>query len=66
MKSRGVLIQRSALGGDSFWELTWLHVNNINPSLQCEVFPDLDSENAHQKQNEIEGRRQSGVIESIE
>ncbi|KAF6159529.1 hypothetical protein GIB67_032300 [Kingdonia uniflora] len=42
MKARGVLIPRSALGGDSLWELMWLHVNNINPSLQCEVFPNLD------------------------
>ena len=40
MKARGVLVQRSALGGDSLWELTWLHVNNIAPSLQSEVFPD--------------------------
>lgn len=39
MKNRGVLAQRSALGGDSLWELTWLHVNNISPSLQSEVFP---------------------------
>ncbi|KAK3012954.1 hypothetical protein RJ639_008991 [Escallonia herrerae] len=43
MKTRGVLVQRSALGGDSLWELTWLHVNNIDPSLQSEVFPDQDS-----------------------
>ncbi|KAF6154503.1 hypothetical protein GIB67_028395, partial [Kingdonia uniflora] len=61
-----LLSKRSALGGDSLWELTWLHVNNINPSLQCEVFPDLDSENAQQKHNKIEGRRQSGVIESVD
>jgi len=39
MKNRGVLAQRSALGGDSLWELTWLHVNNISPSLQSDVFP---------------------------
>ncbi|OIT05610.1 PREDICTED: ARF guanine-nucleotide exchange factor GNOM-like [Nicotiana attenuata] len=45
MKSKGVLVKRSALGGDSLWELTWLHVNNIVPSLQSEVFPDIDSEN---------------------
>ncbi|XAR65224.1 hypothetical protein NMG60_11009270 [Bertholletia excelsa] len=44
MKTRGVLVQRSALGGDSLWELTWLHVNNIAPTLQSEVFPDQDSE----------------------
>ncbi|GLU09481.1 hypothetical protein SLE2022_334170 [Rubroshorea leprosula] len=42
MKTKGVLVQRSALGGDSLWELTWLHVNNIAPSLQSEVFPDQD------------------------
>ncbi|GAB4829103.1 hypothetical protein Ancab_018766 [Ancistrocladus abbreviatus] len=39
MKNRGVLVQRSALGGDSLWELTWLHVNNIAPALQSELFP---------------------------
>ncbi|KAE8654466.1 ARF guanine-nucleotide exchange factor GNOM [Hibiscus syriacus] len=45
--ARGVLMQRSALGGDSLWELTWLHVNNIAPSLQSEVFPDQDPELKH-------------------
>ncbi|CAI0391008.1 unnamed protein product [Linum tenue] len=44
MKTKGVLVQRSALGGDSLWELTWLHVNNIAPSLQSEVFPDQEQE----------------------
>ncbi|XP_050236466.1 ARF guanine-nucleotide exchange factor GNOM [Mercurialis annua] len=44
MKTKGVLLQRSPLGGDSLWELTWLHVNNIAPSLQSEVFPDQDWE----------------------
>ncbi|KAK9109787.1 hypothetical protein Sjap_017847 [Stephania japonica] len=44
MKTKGVLVQRSALGGDGSWELTWLHVNNIAPSLQSEVIPDQDSE----------------------
>ncbi|KAK4371057.1 hypothetical protein RND71_010532 [Anisodus tanguticus] len=45
MKSKGVLAKMSALGGDSLWELTWLHVNYIVPSLQSEIFPDNDSEN---------------------
>ncbi|XP_023730347.1 ARF guanine-nucleotide exchange factor GNOM [Lactuca sativa] len=40
MKNKGVLAQRSALGGDSLWELTWLHVNNIAPLIQSQVFPD--------------------------
>lgn len=44
MKNSGVLVQRSALGGDSLWELTWLHVNNISPSLQSEVFPSAGPE----------------------
>ncbi|MQL85847.1 hypothetical protein Taro_018380 [Colocasia esculenta] len=40
MKARGILVRRSTIGGDSLWELTWLHVNNINPSLQSEIFPE--------------------------
>ena len=55
MKTRGVLMQRSALGGDSLWELTWLHVNNIVPSLQSEVFPDQDPEQSLLKHNETGG-----------
>jgi brefeldin A-resistance guanine nucleotide exchange factor 1 len=55
MKMRGILAQRSALGGDSLWELTWLHVNNISPSLQLEVFPEQDSEHFHHKQGELIG-----------
>ena len=55
MKTRGVLVQRSALGGDSLWELTWLHVNNISLSLQSEVFPDQDSEPSQHKHSQIGG-----------
>ena len=44
MKTRGILAKRSTIGGDSLWELTWLHVNNIAPSIQSEVFPDQESE----------------------
>nr|KYP64761.1 Pattern formation protein EMB30 [Cajanus cajan] len=55
MKMRGILAQRSALGGDSLWELTWLHVNNISPSLQLEVFPEQDSEHLQHKQAESIG-----------
>lgn len=53
MKTKGVLVQRSALGGDSLWELTWLHVNNIVPSLQSELFPDNDSVQSDSKQDEM-------------
>ncbi|XP_076889708.1 ARF guanine-nucleotide exchange factor GNOM-like [Bidens hawaiensis] len=48
MKNKGVLVQRTALGGDSLWELTWLHVNNISPLIQSEVFPDLSNENGQE------------------
>ncbi|XP_039130653.1 ARF guanine-nucleotide exchange factor GNOM [Dioscorea cayenensis subsp. rotundata] len=44
MKTKGVLAKRSTIGGDSLWELTWLHVNNMAPSLQLEVFPGQESE----------------------
>lgn len=54
MKTKGVLVQRSALGGDSLWELTWLHVNNIAPSLQSEVFPDQGLQQ-QQNQGDTEG-----------
>ncbi|KAI9169559.1 hypothetical protein LWI28_014029 [Acer negundo] len=64
MKTRGVLVQRSALGGDSLWELTWLHVNNIVPSLQSEVFPDQDLEQSQYKQSEIGGGLVSDEIGS--
>ncbi|URE11317.1 pattern formation protein [Musa troglodytarum] len=47
MKSKGILAKRSTIGGDSLWELTWLHVNNIAPSLQSEVFPGQEMEQLH-------------------
>ncbi|KAK1434661.1 hypothetical protein QVD17_00410 [Tagetes erecta] len=62
MKNKGVLVQRTALGGDSLWELTWLHVNNISPSIQSEVFPDQDRE---QKQV-LSGESESGTQETVE
>ncbi|KAI5558861.1 hypothetical protein BDE02_17G070100 [Populus trichocarpa] len=52
MKSWGVLVQRSASGGDSLWELTWVHVNSIAPSLQAEVFPDQGQEQSLHKLDE--------------
>ncbi|KAJ3674756.1 hypothetical protein LUZ60_005372 [Juncus effusus] len=44
MKGKGILAKRSTIGGDSLWELTWLHVNNISGGLQGEVFPDGEGE----------------------
>uniref|UniRef100_A0A7N0TSC5 SEC7 domain-containing protein n=1 Tax=Kalanchoe fedtschenkoi TaxID=63787 RepID=A0A7N0TSC5_KALFE len=48
MKTKGILAQRNALGGDSLWELTWLHVNNIASDLQSEVFPEPCSDPSQQ------------------
>ncbi|KAL6551575.1 hypothetical protein OROGR_007729 [Orobanche gracilis] len=48
MKSSGILIPSDPIGGDSFWQLTWLHVNNITPSLQLEVIP-IDEMEKHGK-----------------
>lgn len=39
MKTSGILVPVDPIAGDSFWQLTWLHVKNIAPSLQTEVFP---------------------------
>ncbi|EOA15896.1 hypothetical protein CARUB_v10003987mg [Capsella rubella] len=40
MKTTGVLLPGDDIGSDSFWQLTWLHVKKISPSLQSEVFPE--------------------------
>lgn len=55
MKSKGVLVQRGALGGDSLWELTWLNVNNFAPDLQLEVFPEQDSDQSRRSEGEAVG-----------
>lgn len=44
MKTNGILVPCDPVGGDSFWQLTWLHANNIAPSLQLEVFPSEELE----------------------
>ncbi|KAK7285176.1 hypothetical protein RJT34_19937 [Clitoria ternatea] len=54
MKSEGILVQSNDLGGNSFWELTWLHIKNIDPSLQRDVFPDKDSEKLQSQHKQIE------------
>ncbi|KAJ8775298.1 hypothetical protein K2173_020302 [Erythroxylum novogranatense] len=43
MKTTGVLVLSGDIGADSFWQLTWLHVKNICPSLQSEVFPEPEA-----------------------
>ncbi|KAK1319152.1 ARF guanine-nucleotide exchange factor GNOM [Acorus calamus] len=51
MKANGLLVKSAAaIGGDSLWELTWLHMRNIAPLLQSEVFPDME-----ENQSSVEG-----------
>lgn len=49
MKTTGLLVPSDTIGGDSFWQLTWLHVKNITPSLQSEVFPPNELEQLQTK-----------------
>ncbi|PPD87117.1 hypothetical protein GOBAR_DD15952 [Gossypium barbadense] len=56
MKTTGILVPSDDLGGESFWQLTWLHVKNIVPSLQSEVFSEQELEQVqgkHQKKTGI-------------
>ncbi|XP_057429067.1 ARF guanine-nucleotide exchange factor GNOM-like [Lotus japonicus] len=54
MKSGGILVKSAGLGENSLWELTWLHVKNIAPSLQSEVFPEQGSEQLKLQHKQIE------------
>ncbi|KAK7305777.1 hypothetical protein VNO77_43688 [Canavalia gladiata] len=54
MKSGCILEQSSGLGENSLWELTWLHMKNIAPSLRSEVFPEQDSEQLKLQHKQIE------------
>ncbi|XP_038699298.1 ARF guanine-nucleotide exchange factor GNOM-like [Tripterygium wilfordii] len=49
MKTTGILTPSNDIGVNSFWQLTWLHVKNICPSMQSEVFPDHELEHMHIK-----------------
>ncbi|KAK7321529.1 hypothetical protein VNO77_32270 [Canavalia gladiata] len=55
MKAGCVLVRSSSVDGNSLWELTWLHINNIAPSLQAEVFPGQDSEHLQHEQTKKVG-----------
>ncbi|KAK1317267.1 ARF guanine-nucleotide exchange factor GNOM [Acorus calamus] len=58
MKANGVLVKRAAaIGGDSLWELTWLHIRNIAPLLQSEVFPDVE-----ENEGSVEGTAPSVAV----
>ncbi|KAL3848661.1 hypothetical protein ACJIZ3_010543 [Penstemon smallii] len=45
----GILVPSDPIGGDSFWQITWLHVNNIAPSLQLKVFSSEELEKMQEK-----------------
>ncbi|QCD98516.1 guanine nucleotide-exchange factor [Vigna unguiculata] len=51
MKSADILVEiNNGSGENSLWELTWLHMKNIAPSLQSEVFPEQDTEQLQHRQ----------------
>ncbi|KAK8553132.1 hypothetical protein V6N13_089347 [Hibiscus sabdariffa] len=51
MKTTGTLMPSDDVGANSFWQLTWLHVKKIHPSLQSEVFPEQELEQLQSKHN---------------
>ncbi|XWS32905.1 hypothetical protein CRYUN_Cryun22dG0031200 [Craigia yunnanensis] len=55
MKTTGILMPSDDIGGDSFWQLTWLHVKNIVPSLQSEVFSEQELEQMQAKHKNTAG-----------
>ncbi|KAE9615036.1 hypothetical protein Lal_00048107 [Lupinus albus] len=63
MKAGVILVRSSSVDGNSLWELTWQHIDNIAPSLQSEVFPEQDSEDLQHKQSETVGSL--GPVENI-
>ncbi|GER45827.1 SEC7-like guanine nucleotide exchange family protein [Striga asiatica] len=46
MKTSGILVPSD----DSFWQLTWIHVKNIDPSLHSQVFPSEELDKLQEKQ----------------
>lgn len=64
MKTRGVLIPGSGSGGDRLWELTWSHVNKIEPSLQTEVYSNADLDRGHHHQGKKEAIQASACLVS--
>ncbi|KAK2981488.1 hypothetical protein RJ640_002103 [Escallonia rubra] len=49
MKTSGILVPGDATTGGSLWQPTWLHVKNICPPLQEEVFPGNELEQLQQE-----------------
>ncbi|KAB2033953.1 hypothetical protein ES319_D04G051200v1 [Gossypium barbadense] len=55
MKTTGILMPSDDVGRDSFWQLTWLNVKKILPSLQSEVFLEPELEQMQAKHKKISG-----------
>lgn len=62
MKTNGILAPGDD-SGDSLWQLTWLHVKNIAPSLQGQVFSDKELEELAKTQLKTAG---SPILEGNE
>lgn len=62
MKTKGILAPVDD-SGDSLWQLTWLHVKNIAPSLQGQVFSDKELEELAKTQLKTAG---SPILEGNE
>lgn len=43
MHAQGILVHNTTPTGDSLWELTWLHVQTISPSLQPDMFAETET-----------------------
>nr|GMC59447.1 ARF guanine-nucleotide exchange factor GNOM-like [Ipomoea batatas] len=57
MKTSGILSPGDVTEGDNFWHLTWLHVKNIAPSLQPEIFSPIELEQIQKQQHIQPGLR---------
>ncbi|CAF2166446.1 unnamed protein product [Brassica napus] len=63
MKTTGVLLPGDDIGSDSFWQLTWLHVKKISPSLQSEVFPQEELDQFQRRNAKPEDTPPAVVVE---
>ncbi|KAK6911891.1 Sec7 domain [Dillenia turbinata] len=61
MRTEGLLVRAGDQSGGNLWEMTWLHVNKIAPSLWAEVFPDREPQQSQQKQGEAEPDEKDAV-----
>ncbi|GLJ15134.1 hypothetical protein SUGI_0247540 [Cryptomeria japonica] len=60
LNDRGVLAKKSALENSSLWEMTWIHVQGISPSLKEQLFPEKDPEH----ETELKTKSGESVMDS--